>query len=218
MTPKPNSRSLSIYCQGKIRKQKSQFEWKIIINLKLFGINFFKFFQVFIFWIDIEPILDKSCDKIYDCSLCEFKSFSCSKFNYHLKDHKNYQCLNCKVNFHGPNSPALFEIHLKKSQVEAPENPCDGQHEITCDICRFKCNKEDNFKTHLIKDHEQLPFKCPKCDFKPYQKNYLYLHIQGHYDCKLCEKVFSGRNGKRQLARHMKTHKLKNSEHGQSWI
>ena len=157
----------------------------------------------------IEPILDKSCDKIYDCSLCEFKSFSCSKFNYHLKDHKNYQCLNCKVNFHGPNSPALFEIHLKKSQVEAPENPCDGQHEITCDICRFKCNKEDNFKTHLIKDHEQLPFKCPKCDFKTYQKNYLYLHIQGHYDCKLCEKVFSGRDGKRQLARHMKTHKLK---------
>ena len=150
-----------------------------------------------------EAILDKS----YECSMCEFKSNSCRKFNYHLKNHKDYQCLNCKVNFHGPNSPALFRMHLKKSQVEAPENLCNGQHEITCDICKFKCNEVDSFNTHFVKDHEQLPLKCPKCDFKTYQKIYLYLHIQGHYDCVLCEKVFSGKDGKRQLARHMKGHK-----------
>ena len=159
--------------------------------------------------IHLENHIEAMLDKSYDCSLCEFKSNSCSKFNYHLKNHKNYQCLNCKVNFHGPNSPALFRMHLKKSQVEPPENPCNGQHEITCGICKFKCNEEVGFKTHFVKDHEQLPLKCPKCDFKTFQKIYLYRHIEGHYDCELCEKVFCGRDGKRQLARHMKAHKLK---------
>ena len=54
---------------------------------------------------------------------------------------------------------------------------------------------------------KQLPMslKCLKCDFKTYQKNYLDKHIQGHKDCEHCGKDF---HGKRQLATHLKTHRI----------
>ena len=52
-------------------------------------------------------------------------------------------------------------------------------------------------------------FQCPRCSFKAKQKQSLDKHLNGHNDCKLCGEVFLGSNGKRKLARHMKTHEVK---------
>ena len=52
-------------------------------------------------------------------------------------------------------------------------------------------------------------FQCPRCSFKAKQKQSLDKHLNGHNDCHLCGEVFLGSNGKRKLARHMKTHIVK---------
>ena len=35
------------------------------------------------------------------------------------------------------------------------------------------------------------------------------MHLKGHYDCDQCGQTFFGGNGKRDLARHMKKHEIK---------
>ena len=52
-------------------------------------------------------------------------------------------------------------------------------------------------------------FQCPRCSFKAKQKQSLDKHLNGHNDCHVCGEVFLGSNGKRKLARHMKTHEVK---------
>ena len=51
-----------------------------------------------------------------------------------------------------------------------------------------------------------LSLKCPKCDFTTFQKNYLEKHVQAHKNCEHCGKDFHGKDVKRQLAVHMKSH------------
>ena len=146
--------------------------------------------------------------KLHECSLCEFKNNSVFKFNSHLKNHKFYQCLNCENFFHGPNSRALFSMHLKKAQEKNPENACDGQHEITCDICKFKCNTGDNFKTHFESEHEEKggeSYDCSLCgNFKAPSVPKLINHLKSHYKCTYCDKNFQGPCSIRDLKRHMR--------------
>ena len=121
--------------------------------------------------------------KSYDCSLCGFKNNSKSKFNSHLKDHKHYQCLNCKNYFHGLKSKTLFKMHLQNSEEDVSKNRCNGQNEITCDICKFKCSEEDTFNTHFELEHEQKNSEshaCSICNFKAPSIAKLIYHLKTH--------------------------------------
>ena len=51
-------------------------------------------------------------------------------------------------------------------------------------------------------------FSCPKtnCTYETNQSNHLKLHINNHFDCTQCEKTFQGKNAKRSLTVHLKSH------------
>ena len=146
--------------------------------------------------------------KLHDCALCEFKNNSIVKFNSHLKNHKHYRCLNCENYFHGPNSRTLFSMHLKTAKECDTETLCVGQHEITCDICKFKCNSGDDFKTHFVEEHEVKggeSYDCSLCNnFKAPSVQRLIKHLKSHYKCTYCDKNFQGISSIRNLKRHMR--------------
>ena len=152
---------------------------------------------------------DKSDVESYDCSLCEFKNSSISKFNSHLKNHKHYRCLTCQNNFHGPNSRALFRMHLQKSKEVDFVNPCSGQKQITCDICKFECNEDNSFKTHFESKHEQKgnrkSYNCSMCDFTTHTGfiQRIINHFKVHPKCYICGQQYHGSNGARSLKNHM---------------
>ena len=157
----------------------------------------------------IESDHDKSDVESYDCSLCEFKNSSISKFNSHLKNHKHYRCLTCQNNFHGPNSRALFRMHLQKSKEVDFVNPCSGQKQITCDICKFECNEDDSFKTHFESKHEQKgnrqSYNCSMCDFTTHTGfiQRIINHLKVHPKCYICGEQYHGTNASRNLKNHM---------------
>merc|ERR1712223_889436 len=51
-------------------------------------------------------------------------------------------------------------------------------------------------------------FKCAKCDFETDMKHCLKQHLMAHNDCTECGETFLGKNGKRDLLRHMKKHQI----------
>ena len=55
----------------------------------------------------------------------------------------------------------------------------------------------------------QKSFLCSKCDFKCAKETHLEMHLKGHYDCDQCGQTFFCGTGKRDLARHMKKHEIK---------
>ena len=133
---------------------------------------------------DFKNHIESAHGKSYDCSFCEFKNNSKSKFNSHLKNHKHYQCLNCKKYFHGLKSRTLFKMHLQKSQEDVSINRCNGKNEITCDICKFKYNEENTFNTHFESEHEQKNSEshaCSICNFKAPSIAKLIYHLKTHY-------------------------------------
>ena len=55
-------------------------------------------------------------------------------------------------------------------------------------------------------------FQCPKCSFTTSNKHNLDRHVNAHYDCQHCGKVFVGKHGKAALASHVKTHQEKTQQ------
>ena len=53
-------------------------------------------------------------------------------------------------------------------------------------------------------------FSCPRndCAYETNQSNHLKNHIKSHLDCMHCDKSFQGKNAKRSLASHLKTHSV----------
>ena len=56
---------------------------------------------------------------------------------------------------------------------------------------------------------EKKYFFCPKCDYKGSLQCYLDTHLKSHQDCNQCGQTFFGGNSKRDFARHMKKHEIK---------
>ena len=71
--------------------------------------------------------------------------------------------------------------------------------------------EEDSFTSNDMDNESQAEnyennLLCPKCDHKSTSKYHLDMHIEGHQDCSQCEMTFSGLNGSRDLANHIKKH------------
>merc|ERR1719203_2527979 len=89
---------------------------------------------------------------------------------------------------------------------------------LKCPKCDFKTSGKRYLKQHIkshndpqpLNSRKKLPrsLECTKCDFKASRKHYLDKHIKSHNDCEYCGEVFGGSGGKRQLAKHLKIHKI----------
>jgi len=99
-------------------------------------------------------------------------------------------------------------MHLKTAKECDTETLCVGQHEITCDICKFKCDTGDDFKTHFVEEHEVKggeSYDCSLCNnFKAPSVQKLIKHLKSHYKCTYCDKNFQGISSIRNLKRHMR--------------
>ena len=67
---------------------------------------------------------------------------------------------------------------------------------------------------------EEIPYyKCSRsgCNFQNSSLKVFRNHLKTHYDCNLCDKTFSGNQGKRNYDRHVERHRRKSSKKPKSF-
>ena len=148
----------------------------------------------------------------FSCSLCNYKSQAEHDFKNHIEsthDKSDCKSLNASV------TEAVKEIMLdSQSSISRKQLHLS----LKCPKCDFKTSGKYYLDQHIKSHNDPQPLnsriklprslKCTKCDFKASRKHYLDKHIKSHNDCEHCGEIFSGSGGKRQLARHLKIHKI----------
>ena len=93
----------------------------------------------------------------------------------------------------------------------------EGQSEFECGQCGKCFDELSGLEMHVRKFHEELSaemmltdhtHKCPKpkCTFEAKAHKQLITHLMFHNDCYICGETFYGKNGKRNLERHVQRH------------
>jgi transposase-like protein len=119
----------------------------------------------------------------------------------------------------GLDLPKKYELYDKPSVKEPQPSTSDNQtsNQPKELIINPKSKGSSLSEASLTDNHvdlQKMPktvtsqgaFLCPKCDHKGSSQYHLDMHIEGHQDCSQCEMTFSGLNGSRDLANHIKKH------------
>ena len=89
------------------------------------------------------------------CDLCEYKTFSEDRLNYHMQKHKGeeHRCDECDfVTF----TAKLLQNHKSNNHMERP---------FKCDFCDHRVNREAELLDHIRHHHTmERPFKCDQCE------------------------------------------------------
>lgn len=106
----------------------------------------------------------------FKCSLCEYKSFSKSNFDIHMRKHngEKFNCGQCDFVTHDPRTLKnhIFNTHAEKL--------------IQCEFCDYRTNKKCQLDDHIKQNHTmERPFKCDQCDFAATNEKKLKRHKVG---------------------------------------
>ena len=106
----------------------------------------------------------------FKCSLCEYKSFSKSNFDIHMRKHngEKFNCGQCDFVTHDPRTLKnhIFNTHAEKL--------------LQCEFCDYRTNKKCQLDDHIKQNHTmERPFKCDQCDFAATNEKKLKRHKVG---------------------------------------
>lgn len=140
----------------------------------------------------------------FGCSCCNFTAVSKGDLDNHLRNHhKVKKCYICMTYVRAN----IFNYHDKVCNKKTQK---DLQHEVVCDVCKFKTIHQSSLRRHR-KIHDSKPYRCQTCKslFKTeneFQVHECFLDIK--FKCKYCEKPFgTSSNFHRHMKNHFKDHK-----------
>ncbi|XP_013396741.1 zinc finger protein ZFAT [Lingula anatina] len=125
----------------------------------------------------------------------KYRVMNVDVFNKIRQMYGNDECEFCGKLFHTKNE---YESHVRTHTGEKPFQ-CDHPE------CEYKAGTKDNLRRHVEKEHENMTYQCPECDYEGVNRTQLWNHMQKHksrpLECPECQEVF---NGKKRLKSHLR--------------
>ncbi|CAH1776058.1 unnamed protein product [Owenia fusiformis] len=122
--------------------------------------------------------------KKYKCSSCEYETNDTGNFRRHLYTHSTEKPYSCDVCDYTTGHQPLLKMHMNKHAGIKP---------YICDICDAAFSYPGNCQRHRL-THTALnngPHKCPRCNYRAFQKVSLQAHIKCYkgsvITCKGCD-------------------------------
>ncbi|KAG8036267.1 hypothetical protein G9C98_004847 [Cotesia typhae] len=186
---------------------------------------------------DLERLskMERTKNKYYKCTICNFKTGTLRCLNNHLRRFHNdktpYICTECS--YSSTNLRALnvhINHHFAKETYRCSQctysTACNSDllshieihksKKYKCDICRSLFSKQESFSKHKLDNHTVFPFnqtaKCKFCDDQFTNKYNKKLHLMTHehknkkfHKCNRC--IYMTLSVK-QFKKHMDEHKF----------
>merc|ERR1712150_148157 len=151
---------------------------------------------------------------MFPCSLCDHHEESLKKLKVHINSKhisavpKSYKhsCNICSIEI---KTKLDLKAHIKSQHTSQQEaityfcNQCDEQftskkhyrEHSHCNKCEYQGNKHD-LRIHIKSKHENLKYKCNRCEFRYKTKQGLRKHIDSfhlglRYACSQCDQQFT---------------------------
>ncbi|XP_035663109.1 zinc finger protein 665-like [Branchiostoma floridae] len=116
----------------------------------------------------------------YFCNICNHKTYLMRELKEHMKTHGDvFKCDKCEFS---ANTYATFRHHIANHKKT---------EKYKCDKCDFTSNSKSVVLRHT-KDHGDIPFQCPHCEYKADTQDDLSIHLGKHANvfkaitCGLC--------------------------------
>ncbi|GFS15979.1 zinc finger protein 729 [Elysia marginata] len=119
--------------------------------------------------------------KKYECDKCDFSTNYKETFTHHLnKQHIGhvYVCPACKMSF-------LSTRQLRQHQ--------ESHKEMFCGQCPFFSRCKEDLDKHEANHWEDLPYRCPHCNFQTKKESVLFDHKRRHLNTKVDRITRAGR-------------------------
>ena len=136
-----------------------------------------------------------SDNKLFSCSICDYKCKSLSKLKQHEKiPHigKNpFKCKKCNKKFNNAND---LKTHEKSHSIDNQKKP-GTKRKYNCSKCSKSFSASESLKAHEMIHTGDKPYSCFMCNYKSNDQSNLKKHERSHigekrYECSVCNIKF----------------------------